>query len=283
MEVTDFSFAVVPWDASHRRVTRQLERLQQRVTCHSPDVVVIIGIPRHHAKRLVREEWSKEYYLSKEPKQITASRPRSQESAPAPPLITLAFSRYPLTSEEWFPLDDTILDGATVPEPSPFAHVFEVCIPLNAWNRDRSPVGLLQEYQVTYDEVSSITFVALAEGVERVDGLMETFGPQRSISNSVVMMIPMMIPGKDVNIEGEQIDVGTRRVTCIGILRYFRVTATNTQAAQAAQAATVCMVSTLGESGIAFSSSGEEEEDDNAPSVLGKKNIQSLRQRADLP
>ena len=85
------------------------------------------------------------------------------------------FCKYPTSSEEWFALDQ---------QDAGFAHVVEICIPLNAWKTERCPLSLLQEYQLTYDEVSSITIVVSTTLTEE---LQATFNAQ-NVHNSVIFI-----------------------------------------------------------------------------------------------
>lgn len=144
----DFTLTVFRWIPSRKKLEQTLKRLTSRVERHQPDLVVIVGIPRHHAKKVAQQPWACNYYLSKEPKTTTGQR-IYETGSPTP--ITVVYSRFPTVSEQWFPLTE-----------SGFAQAVEVCIPINAWRPDRSPLGLLQEYQVTYDQVSTLTVICAA-------------------------------------------------------------------------------------------------------------------------
>ena len=176
----DFKCSVMRWSTSRSRFTSQLETLRTRVQSERLDMIIVLDIPRHHAKKLRQQAWVKDYYISKEPRSVTEKR-ASIPGTPTP--ITIAYCRYPFFSEQWFPLEAT---GPTGPQS--LAHISEVCIPLNAWHPVRSPLSLLQEYQLTYDEVSMLTFV-IANGATDVEGLRETFAPHK-VRNTVIFILP---------------------------------------------------------------------------------------------
>lgn len=178
--VQDFKCCVVKWSTSRRRFSSQLEALKTRILSERPDLVIVLDIPRHHAKKVGHQAWAQDYYVSKEGREITEKR-QSQPSTPTP--ITVVYSRYPFYSEQWFLLSED------QPE-SGFAHITEVCLPLNAWHPDRSPLSLLQEYQLSYDEVSMLTFV-IANHVDKaqIPHLKQTFA-QEKVKNAVIYILP---------------------------------------------------------------------------------------------
>jgi hypothetical protein len=136
-------------------------------------MLIVVDIPRHHAKKLGQQAWARDYYVSKETRAMTEKR-APKPGTPTP--ISIVFCRYPFYSEQWFPLSDQTL-----------AHVAEVCIPLNAWHPERSPLSLLQEYQLSYDEVSTLTFV-IAHHTTDVGPLRETFA-QEKVRNAVFYVL----------------------------------------------------------------------------------------------
>lgn len=201
----DFKFCLVKWSTSRRRFSAQLEALRDQIQNELPDVLIVVGIPRHHAKKLGQQSWTKDFYVSKESRTLTEKR----AGAPGTPTpISVVFSRFPFFSEQWFPLD----------QESGLAHVAEVCIPLNAWHPDRSPVSLLQEYQLTYDEVSMLTFV-IAPSVNDLTKLNETFAPQK-VQNTVVFVLPPEVEGVPVE---NMVACGTNRVKVVVQPRLWRV------------------------------------------------------------
>jgi hypothetical protein len=171
----DFKWSVVKWSTSRRRFSSQLETLKTRIHSERLDLLIVVDIPRHHAKKLGQQAWVKDYFVSKEARAMTEKR--NPEVAGSPPGISVVFSRYPFYSEQWFPLADSTI-----------THVAEVCIPLNAWHPDRSPLSLLQEYQLNYDEVSMLTFV-IANHTKDVAGLRETFAASK-VRNAVFYVLP---------------------------------------------------------------------------------------------
>ena len=175
----DFSLSVWSWSTSRRRYASQITALNQLVKQSYPDVLVVINIPRHHAKKLGQADWAKDYYVSKENRQFTTDRTPIGATG-SPTAITVVFSRYPASSEEFFARESGEEQAA--------AHVMEVCIPLNAWRPDRSPLPLLQEYQVVYDDVSTITFVV---SNHEVDDLRTAFHPD-NVQNSVIFITPQV-------------------------------------------------------------------------------------------
>ncbi len=146
----DFSLIVSEWSTSRRLFNSQIESLRTRVENLRPETVVVMSIPRHHAKKLSQQDWTKDYYVSKETRSVTNTRTTTE----VPAQISIVFSKYPTSSEQWFALAPEEPDTTIG-----FAHVVEICIPLNAWKPDHCPLSLLQEYQLTYDEVSTITIV----------------------------------------------------------------------------------------------------------------------------
>ena len=172
----DFLAIVFEWSLSRKVFATQLETLRKRVEVEGrqkPDAVVVTGIPRHHAKKLAQQDWTKDYYVSKESRSVTATR----TSIHAP--ISVVFSKYPTSSEQWF-----ALGSDSVGDEQGFAHIVEICIPLNAWHPARCPLALLQEYQLTYDEVSTITLVIATVATKE---LKSSFNPS-NVRNSVIFI-----------------------------------------------------------------------------------------------
>jgi hypothetical protein len=174
MQSSDFCFTILEWSTSRQKFNSQIELLRQRVETYRPDVMIINNIPRHHAKKLSQCDWSKDYYVSKEKRNVTVTARTKEEGQNKPTPITVIFCKYPTSSEEWFALE----------QDAGFAHVVEICIPLNAWKTERCPLSLLQEYQLTYDEVSSITIVVSSTLTEE---LQATFNAQ-NVHNSVIFI-----------------------------------------------------------------------------------------------
>lgn len=182
----DMNLFVVCWDnlSDCNRVTKDVEMYQ-------PDCVVIVGIPRHHAKKVLQQKWTKRFFVSKERKSVTLSRPN-----PRGVRITLVLSVHPFTSEEWIsptapPTDEPIIDQEFEVEKAPkvdVTHCAEICIPLGGWKALQSPIELLQEYQLEYDKVSTFTIVAAAdENKCPLEALKEIFSPER-LENSVIFV-----------------------------------------------------------------------------------------------
>jgi len=163
-EPTDFTIFPILWNA-------QYNKLQEDVEHYKPDCVVILGIPRHHAKKLAKQDWTKDYYLSKEKTDFTTTNrePRAR--------ITIIYSRFPFTSEEWLLLSSSCC-----------AHITEICIPIGGWGRNRSPVEMLQEYELCYDEVSTITLVS-STNPDSMENLRQSFSVD-TVQNSIVFITP---------------------------------------------------------------------------------------------
>lgn len=153
MQSHDFLLVVFEWSPSRRLIDSQIDTFRTKVEQLKPEAIVVTGIPRHHAKKLSQQDWTKDYYLSKETRRVTTSRSESTTPKTNTPIpISIVFSKYPTSSEQWFAL--------TQPNQiSGFAHIIEICIPLNAWKPEHCPLGLLQELQLTYDDVSTLTLV----------------------------------------------------------------------------------------------------------------------------
>lgn len=181
-EQADFSVVAIGWKVGPKQVEEQYQRLRANIEGHNPDCVVIIGIPRHHAKKVGQQDWTKDYFLSKERTNVTSRRPVTR-GAP----ITLIYSRYPFTSEEWIsPADATASEEDSTA--SDITHVAEVCIPIGAWKPHCSPLDLLQEYQLKYDEVATFTIVALTEP-SQISVLKDVFNVEK-LNNSVIYVCP---------------------------------------------------------------------------------------------
>ena len=177
--VYDFKCCIRKWSTSRRRFSSQLETLRLQIQDEEPDLIVIVDIPRHHVKKVCQQSWTNDYYLSKESRSTTEQRSTVHGK---PTLISVIWCRYPFHSEQWFPLvtNDSI---------ARIAHIAEVCLPLNAWHPDRSPLGLLQEYQLTYDEVSMLTFVVATNAAD-VQALKETFAPDKMRNMVLYVLSP---------------------------------------------------------------------------------------------
>lgn len=180
----DLSFTVVEWSCARKNFNSQIEQVRIVVEQQKPDIIVITNIPRHHAKKLGQSEWSKDYFVSKEVRNVTETSrletikvvPDKNRIGEIPTPISVLFSKFPTSSEEWFSLENDI----------GFAHVVQICMPLNSWIPDRCPLSMLQEYQLTYDEVSTIAFVVTTEMTTE---LQATFNPT-TVKNSVVFISP---------------------------------------------------------------------------------------------
>lgn len=189
MDPTDFRLYVLNWSAARKDFDAQLHLLHQTVQQHRHDVIVVYGIPRHHAKKLQSQsDWTKDYFVSKESRSVTEARPRSgagtmtsatsTSTSTLLSTITVIFSKYPTSTEQWFALD----------KDAGFAHVVDVAIPLNAWEPSHCPLSLLQEYQLTYDEVSTITIVVATV----ITPELKTTFCETNVPNSVVFISPMI-------------------------------------------------------------------------------------------
>lgn len=217
----DFKFCLVKWSTSRSRFSSQIEKLRNLIQRDVPDVLIVVGIPRHHAKKIGQQSWTKDFYVSKESRAMTEKR----AGAPGTPTpVTVVFSRFPFFSEQWFPLEasptlTTTQEEEDAAPPLGLAHVAEVCIPLNAWHPDRSPVGLLQEYQLTYDEVSMITFV-VAPGATDIEKLNETFA---TVRNTVVFVLPPELDGVAVEDLVSPEGVGTNKMKVAVHPRLWRI------------------------------------------------------------
>lgn len=182
--MSDLSLYVVSWNN-----LTDCEKVSKNVEAHKPDCVCIVGIPRHHAKKVLQQRWTKRYFVSKERKEVSLTRPD-----PRGVRITLILSVHPFSSEEWIspkiPAEGVIEPSETVEEDtkSDIAHCAEICIPLGGWKTLNSPIELLQEYQLAYDQVSTITFVAVADESKcPIKPLQEVFNAEK-LENSVVFI-----------------------------------------------------------------------------------------------
>jgi len=216
----DFKCCVVKWSTSRQRFSQQLDALREQIQHERVDLLIVVDIPRHHAKKLGQQDWTKDYYVSKERRSITEQQRvgGDQPQQSSPELITVAFCRYPYFSEQWFPLATS--DGSRAAESSraAVAHIVEVCIPLNAWHPDRTPIALLQEYQLTYDEASMLTFVIAPHVTPSgLNGLNDTFAPTL-VHNTVLFILPA-----EIQTAAEQIDCGSRKQKCVIQPRLWRV------------------------------------------------------------
>ena len=189
----DFKWSVVKWSSARRKFSSQLETLRTLVSSEHPDMLIVVDLPRHHAKKLEQQSWAKDYYISKEARAMTTKR---ATTLGIPPPISVVFCRYPFYSEQWFPLTDNSI-----------AQVAEVCIPINAWHPDRSPIPLLQEYQISYDEVSIVTFV-IANQSNDVEQLRDTFTPTK-VRNAVFYILSPDQAQSDLSI----VDCGTDKLS----------------------------------------------------------------------
>lgn len=155
--MADFKLFRLEWSTQRQAFETQIDTLSRQIQTHAFDVIVICGIPRHHAKKLQNQsDWTKDYYVSKEARAVTTksrSNPQPESTTTTttrdPTKISVIFTKYPTATEQWFALENDV----------GFAHVVDICIPLNAWIPSHCPLALLQEYQLTYDEVSTITVV----------------------------------------------------------------------------------------------------------------------------
>lgn len=137
MEESDFTIVPIFWN-SGLNLDKQFNDLRARIEHVSPECVVILNVPRHHAKKIAQQDWTKDYYVSKQSSKANVTR-----------VCTVVYSKHPYTSEEW-------ISGAD----SSVTHIAEICIPIGAWKPHHSPIELLQEYGLTYDEVATITVAA---------------------------------------------------------------------------------------------------------------------------
>lgn len=146
--MADFTIVPIFWNTT-LGLDKQFNDVRIKVELECPECVVILNIPRHHAKKIAQQDWTKDYFISKQKTVHGASR-----------VCTIVYSKYPFTSEEWI-----------TPTPSPAqsespTHITEICVPIGAWKPHRSPIELLQDYPsdvdgyLSYDEVSTITVVA---------------------------------------------------------------------------------------------------------------------------
>lgn len=195
----DFSVLVHAWRTARAEFDTQVHMLRTAIEAYRHKTIVITHIPRHHAKKLqAQSDWTKDYFVSKESRQVTTELNTNKQQIggqTAVPLITLIFSMYPTTTEQWFALDND----------TGFAHVVDVCIPLNAWKPTSCPLALLQEYRLTYDEVSTITVVATSE---MTPGLRETFN-ERDVPNSVVFISEQGVIEKRLRFWKEIVSAGS--------------------------------------------------------------------------
>lgn len=187
--MSDFTLCTHTWKSSRKLFDAQIAKLQHMHTQHHPDAIVVMSIPRHHAKKFTHScDWTKDYFVSKETRAVTDSHTLANSAHPTP--ITLVLTRSPTTSEQWFAFDvePVAATGAGEVAQQPFAHVVEVCIGLNAWHPQRCPLVLLQEYQhqLSYDEVSTITLVVTTHVN---DDLRKSFDYE-VVRNSVVFIAP---------------------------------------------------------------------------------------------
>ena len=60
----DFKTVAIGWEPGPRQIEQQYQNLRARVERHRPDCVVIVGIPRHHAKKVAQQDWAKDYHVS---------------------------------------------------------------------------------------------------------------------------------------------------------------------------------------------------------------------------
>jgi len=179
--MSDLSLYVVAWDT-----LTDCEKVSKNVETHKPDCVVIVGIPRHHAKKVLQQKWTKAYFVSKERKEVSLTRPD-----PRGVRISLILSVHPFSSEEWIsPNLPAVEDeeALLITGEGDLAHCAEICIPLGGWKTLHSPIELLQEYQLEYDQVSTITFVAVADQSKcPIEPLEEVFNAEK-LQNSVVFV-----------------------------------------------------------------------------------------------
>lgn len=144
METSDFTLITIRWTTGVN-LDKQYQDVRTRIEGHKPDCVVIVGIPRHHAKKIGQQDWTKDYFQSKERRNVTESRSTR--------ICSVVYSRYPFTSEEWISEDTN----------KSIAHIAEICVPIGAWKIHRSPIELLQEIQIGYDEVSTLTIIVTVD------------------------------------------------------------------------------------------------------------------------
>ena len=188
METPDFTLLSVAWIPATGGLDKQYQQLRMKVDRHKPDCVVIVGLPRHHAKKVAQQDWTKDYYQSKEKRTITESRLTR--------VCTVVYSRYPFTSEQWVNVgvSSNEANESSQTEKGGFAHIAEICIPIGAWRAHRSPIEVLQEIQssladgveVGYDEVSTITVVVATSDVD-VGKLKQAFSVDK-VRNTIVFV-----------------------------------------------------------------------------------------------
>jgi hypothetical protein len=177
----DFTISVIHWKIGPKRVEEQYQDLRKKIESEKPDCIIITRIPRHHAKKVAQQDWTKDYFLSKERTEVTERRP-VRRGAP----ISLIYCRYPFTSEEWISPAPQIVETSEIERLVDITHVAEVSIPVGAWKKHCSPLDLLQEYQLKYDEVATFTIIALSE-TSQLELLKDVF---HSVENSVIYVSP---------------------------------------------------------------------------------------------
>lgn len=143
MAESDFTIVPVFWNTVN--LDKQFGDLRAQMEQTSPECVVILNVPRHHAKKVAQQDWTKDYYVSKQKSAGGANR-----------VCTVVYSKYPYTSEEW--INAAVNTDANTN--TSVTHIAEVCVPIGAWKPHRSPIELLQEYGLSYDEVATITVAA---------------------------------------------------------------------------------------------------------------------------
>lgn len=178
----DFVIHHMIWNPQTSAIEQQLSVLKSAVASTKPECVVIVGIPRNHSKKITNQPWSKDYYRSKE---------KSREGGSKKAKVTLIYSKFPFTSEEWLipvPVDSTDSTEAVPPAADISTHVTEICIPIGGWRQNRSPIEMLQDHELSYDEVATFSvIVTTCTNQTEISRLQQAFCANQ-IKNTVVLV-----------------------------------------------------------------------------------------------
>jgi hypothetical protein len=127
------------------------------------------------------------------------SKERSKEGTSKKAKITLVYSKFPFSSEEWIvpaaatgvitgTAEGDLVANSAISDWT--TQVAEVCIPLGGWKPYKSPIELLQDHELTYDEVATISVVVTTcPDISEISRLQEAFNASR-LNNSVVLIAP---------------------------------------------------------------------------------------------